>query len=222
MTALFRYQAALLVRSRRLLPPLIVYALFMGIGVQAGQPILDSFAWAGGALLFVAAWLVRVCVTNEPPAARHVAAAATSPARVHLASVLTALTCSAVLGAIGTAFVALITDPRSSDRQVHVPVGAATLAGLVTALACALLGTAVGALCNRPLLRGTARAMLSTIVAAMLVLVADGSPAHAAVSGLVTGSTRGHVTVPLLPLAATAALATAATAIACALASRRP
>ncbi|KOG85441.1 ABC transporter, partial [Streptomyces varsoviensis] len=134
MTALFRYQAALLVRSRRLLPPLIVYALFMGIGVQAGQPILDSFAWAGGALLFVAAWLVRVCVTNEPPAARHVAAAATSPARVHLASVLTALTCSAVLGAIGTAFVALITDPRSSDRQVHVPVGAATLAGLVTAL----------------------------------------------------------------------------------------
>ncbi|MEV0276359.1 ABC transporter [Streptomyces sp. NPDC050610] len=221
MTALFRYQAELLLRSHRLLPPLILYALFMAIGVQGGQPILDSFGYAGVALLFAAAWLVRICVTNEPPAARHVAAAATSPARVHLASVLTALTCSVLLGTLGTALVAVISDPRSSDRQIDVPVGPATLAGLLTALACALLGTAVGALCNRPLLRGTGWAVPSTAIAALLVLVVDGSPAHAAVTGLVTGSLSGQVATPLLPLAATAVLAAAATAIACALSSRR-
>ncbi|MEV0260018.1 ABC transporter [Streptomyces sp. NPDC050617] len=222
MTSLYRYQAALLIRSHRLLPPLTLYVLIMGIGVQAGQPILDSFGWAGVALLLVAAWFVRICVTNEPPAARHVAAAATSPARVHLASVLTALTCSVALGTIGTAFVAIVSDPRSSDRQIDVPVGPAILAGLLTALACALLGTAVGALCNRPLLRGTGWTMLTTMVAAMLVLVVDGSPAHAAVTGLVTGSASGRVTIPLLPLAATAVLAAGATALACALSARRP
>ncbi|MYX58889.1 ABC transporter, partial [Streptomyces sp. SID8382] len=63
MTALLRYQAALLVRSHRWLPPLLLYGAFLGIGVQTGQPILDSLGYAAAALLPVAAWLVRVGVT---------------------------------------------------------------------------------------------------------------------------------------------------------------
>ena len=100
-------------------------------------------------------------------------------------------------------------------------MASATVAGLLAALACALLGTAVGALCNRPLLRRPGWAILTTALAALLVSVLGASPANAAVSGLVDGSRSGTVTMPLLPLAVTAAIAAGATAIACALSSRR-
>ena len=80
MTALLRYQADLLVRSQRWLPPVILYAVFLGIGVQSGQPVLDSLGDTAAGLLPVAAWLVRICVTGEPDAARACAAAARGPA----------------------------------------------------------------------------------------------------------------------------------------------
>ncbi|MEU8826595.1 ABC transporter [Streptomyces sp. NPDC048636] len=221
MTALLRYQAALLVRSQRWLPPVLLYAAFMGITVQAGDPILDSFGYAAAALLPVAAWLVRVCTTTEPTAARDCVAAAAGPGRAHLASVLTALGASLGLGTVGALFVALISDPRTADHRIGIPVGRATAAGLLAAVACALLGTAVGTLCNRPLLRSPGWAISSSVVAALLVLVAGASPANAAVSGLVEGSHSGAVPLPLLPLAVTCVAAAGATALACALSSRR-
>ncbi|MES4833786.1 ABC transporter, partial [Streptomyces anthocyanicus] len=46
MTALLRYQTALLLRSQRWLPPVVLYAAALGIGVQGGQPVLDSLGWA--------------------------------------------------------------------------------------------------------------------------------------------------------------------------------
>ncbi|MGW1198211.1 ABC transporter [Streptomyces sp. NPDC002536] len=221
MIPLLGYQTALLLRSYRWLPPLLFYGAVMGIGVQGGQPILDSFGWAAAALVPVAAWLVRVCVTNEPEAARNCTVAAAGPRRVHLAAVLTGLSASTVLAVAGTALVAAISDPRSVDHRVAVPVLSASLAGLLTALACALLGTGVGALCNRPLLRSTAWAVPSTVLAALIVTVAAGSPANAAVTGLVTGSQHGTVTMPLLPFGIAAVLAAGATAVACAVSGRR-
>ncbi|GAA0687381.1 hypothetical protein GCM10009548_68500 [Streptomyces malaysiensis subsp. malaysiensis] len=221
MTALLRYQAALLVRSHRWLPPLLLYGAFLGIGVQTGQPILDSLGYAAAALLPVAAWLVRVGVTQEPAAARDCAAAALGPGRVHLASVLTGLGAALVLGTAGTLFVAAVSDPHTADHRQEVPVAEATVAGLLAAVACALLGTAVGALCNRPLLRRPGWAIPSTMLAALLVSVAGASPANAAVSGLVDGSHSGAVPMPLLPLALTGAAAAGATALACVLSSRR-
>ncbi|MCC3772039.1 ABC transporter [Streptomyces sp. UNOC14_S4] len=222
MTALVRYQAALLLRSHRWLAPLLLYGVFIAVGVQQGNPVLDSFGYAAGALLPVAAWLVRVCVTNEPSAARDCTGAAAGPWRVHLAAVLTALGASTALALAGTAVVAAISDFRSADHQVHVPLWPATAAGTVAALACALLGTGVGALCNRPLLRSTAWAVPSTVLATFLVLFAGVSPANAAVTGLVGGSHHGTVVVSLLPLAAAALLGAAAVAVACVLSSRRP
>jgi hypothetical protein len=70
-------------------------------------------------------------------------------------------------------------------------------------------------------LRSTGRAVPALLLAALLALVVSGSPANAAVSGLVTGSRSGTVPLPLLPLGAAALLAAAATAVACALTSRR-
>ncbi|MGJ5752649.1 hypothetical protein FB563_0751 [Streptomyces puniciscabiei] len=221
MTALLRYQADLLVRSQRWLPPVILYAAFLGIGVQGGQPVLDSLGYTAAGLLPVAAWLVRICVTGEPDAARACAAAARGPARAHLACLLTALLASVTLGVVATVVVTLISDPASNGHRVRVaPLGAAA-AALPAVLTCALLGAAVGALTNRPLLRSTGRAVPAMLLGALLAVVVTGSPAQAAVSGLVTGSQTGRVPLPVLPPAAAALLTAAAFAVAARLASRR-
>ncbi|GHI02386.1 ABC transporter [Streptomyces cellostaticus] len=221
MTALLRYQADLLLRSQRWLPPVILYAAFLAIGVQSGQPVLDSLGYAAAGLLPVAAWLVRICVTNEPDAARACVAAARGPARAHLACLLTALLASALLGVVTTLVVTLVSDPVSNGHRVHVPPLRAGAAGLLAALVCALLGSAVGALTNRPLLRSPGRAVPAMLLAALLSAVLAGSPAQAAVGGLVTGSQSGRVPVPLLPLAGAALVTAGAFAAACALTSRR-
>ncbi|MFF8788778.1 ABC transporter [Streptomyces sp. NPDC015125] len=221
MIALLRYQAALLVRSHRWLPPVILYAAWLAIGVQSGGPILDGFGWAAGGLLPAAVWLTRVCVTNEPSAARNCTVAAAGPGRAHLAGVLTAVCTAVLLALLGTALVVLLSDPHSTYRQVAVPVLPAAAAGLLAALACLLTGTAIGALSNRPVLRSTGWSIPVGTLAALLLLVLDASPANAAVSALVTGSLHGTIATPWLPLAATALIAAAATAVACALSSRR-
>ncbi|MFF2811276.1 ABC transporter [Streptomyces sp. NPDC058000] len=221
LTALVRYQAALLTGSYRWLPPLLVHAAFLSIGVQTGGPILDAFGYAAGGLLPVTVWLTRICVTNEPPAARNCAAAAVGPGRVHLAALLTAAGAALLLALAGTAFVALLSDPHSTGHRVAVPVLPATAAGLLTALVCLLLGTAIGALCSWPVLRRPGWGVPTGLIAALLVLVLGASPANAALTGMITGSEHGTVTVPWLPLAAALLLASAAAALACALTGRR-
>ncbi|GGY16561.1 ABC transporter [Streptomyces djakartensis] len=221
MTALLRYHAALLLRSQRWLPPFLLYAAFLAVSVRAGQPVLDSLGYAAAALLPVAAWLTRICVTAEPDAARGCVAAAAGPARAHVACLLVAPAASAALGAVTTLLVTLVSAPVASDHRTPVPLVPACGAGLLAALSCALLGTAVGALTSRPLLRSRGRAVLALLPATLLSLVATGSPAQAAVQGLVTGSRSGTVPLPLLPLAAAALVTAAALALAGALAARR-
>ncbi|GHC54381.1 ABC transporter [Streptomyces violaceochromogenes] len=221
MTALMRYHAALLLRSQRWLPPFLLYAAFLAISIQAGQPVLDSLGYTAAALLPVAAWLARICVTGEPDAARGCVAAAAGPARAHVACLLVALAGATALGTLAILVVTLLSDPVASDHSTRVPLPAACGAGLLAALTCALLGTAVGALTGRPLLRSPGRAVLALLLAALLSLVATGSPAQAAVQGLVTGSRQGTVPLPLLPLAAAALVTAVALALAGALASRR-
>ncbi|MEU9242202.1 ABC transporter [Streptomyces sp. NPDC048385] len=221
MTALLRYQTALLLRSQRWLPPVILYAAFLGVGVQSGQPVLDSLGYTAAALLPVAAWLVRICVTGEPAAARACVTAARGPARSHLAALLTALTAAALLGTVATLIVTVISQHATNDHRLPVSPVRAGAAGLLATLACALLGSAVGALTNRPLLRSPGRAVPTMLLATLLAVVVGGSPAHAAVSGLVSGSESGRIPVSPLPLAAAALLTAAAFTTACALNGRR-
>ncbi|MCT9145351.1 ABC transporter, partial [Streptomyces violarus] len=116
MTALLRYHAALLLRSQRWLPPFLLYAAFLAISVQAGQPVLDSLGYSAAALLPVAAWLARICVTDEPEAARGCVAAAVGPGRAHVACLLVALTGAVALGSVTTLLVTLLSDPVASDH----------------------------------------------------------------------------------------------------------
>jgi hypothetical protein len=189
VTALVRYQLALLLRAQRWLPPLLLYAGVLGVGVRAGQPVLDSLGYAAAPLVPVAAWLVRVCVTGEPEAARHCAAAAVGPARAHLAALLAALTVSSVLGAASVPVVVAVSDPRSTDHSVAVALWPAAVA--------------------------------STVLVALLALVAGGSPANAAVRGLVGGSRSGDVPLPWVPFAGALVMAAVAATCACFLAARR-
>jgi hypothetical protein len=117
--------------------------------------------------------------------------------------------------------VTVISDPASTDHRTPVPAVPAGGAGLLAALVCALLGTAVGALTTWPLLWSTGRAVPAMLLAAVLALMVTGSPARAAISGLVTGSQAGTVPAPVLPLLAAGALAAAAVGVACALTTRR-
>ncbi|MFJ8824098.1 ABC transporter [Streptomyces sp. NPDC102467] len=220
-TALLTYQSALLLRSQRWVAPVVLYAAFLGIGVQTGQPVLDSLGYAAAALLPVSAWLVRICVSNEPPAARSCTAAATAPWRAHLASLVTALLTATVLGAAATVVVALISDGASTDHKVEVPVPPAAGAGLLAMLVCALTGVAMGAVTAWPVVRGPGLGVAGMLLCALLALVAPGSPARSAVTDLITGSQDGRVPAPLLPLAAAAVLAAACATAACALSSRR-
>jgi hypothetical protein len=114
-----------------------------------------------------------------------------------------------------------MSEASSTDHQTAVPRLHAAAAGLLAALVCALVGAAAGALCTWPVLRSTGWSVTATALAALLLLVTSGSPAHSAVYGLVTGSRTGTVHLPLLPLAAALALVAASAAAVCRLTARR-
>jgi hypothetical protein len=196
-----------LLRSHRWLPPFLCYGAVMAIGVAGGQPMLGSLGYAAALLLPVAAWLVRATVSAEPGAARACVASAVGAVRARRAPLVVALALSVLLGAAGTGVVAAVCAPHSDDLRTTVAPGAAALAGLMAAAVSALLGTAVGALTTLPRRVGRGWSLLTTGLLAGAVLLVSGSPAQAAVSGLVAGSRTGAVAYPVLPLALAAAAA---------------
>ncbi|GGS03730.1 hypothetical protein Snoj_08450 [Streptomyces nojiriensis] len=187
----------------------------MAVGIRPGDPVLDSLGLAAAGLVPATAWLVRICVTVEPDAARDCTAAAAGPVRVHAAALLTA-SAGALLAGAAAAAVALLTGDRSGAGPV-----AAALAGALAVAACTLTGAAVGALCSRPLLRRRGHAVLAGSLGSVLALVLAASPARAAVSALVTAGRSGPAPLPLTPLAAALVLAAAAGTTAALTAARR-
>ncbi|MFF8501027.1 ABC transporter [Streptomyces anulatus] len=221
MTALLRYQAALLARSQRWLAPLLLYAAVLAVGVRSGQPVLGSLGVVAAAVLPVTAWAVHLCVAQEPPAARTVASAAAGPRRVHLAALLTATGCAAALAVVAGAVVLLISSPVTDDGTRAVSRPSASLAGLLAVLCCVLLGAAVGALSTRPVPLGRGWSVAAAVLGSLLALVTTGSPARLAVTALVTGSRTGAVQPSVLPLLGAAALAAAVAFLVCRIAARR-
>jgi hypothetical protein len=190
VTALLRYQSAILLRSHRWIFPLIAYGLLIAVGAAGSTSLAETLDWSGAMLVPVVAFLTRGMLTAEPDAARACVAAAAGPVRAQLATLIVPLGGGAVLG-----LAAVVFDVLTAEAAARAPgaglAGKVTAAadhpgivagGLLIALVCLLVGSAVGALCNPPLLRHRAAAMLSTLAAIIIALVADVSPASAAIS----------------------------------------
>ncbi|MEU7017461.1 ABC transporter [Streptomyces sp. NPDC046385] len=209
MTSLLRYQTALLLRSQRWLAPFLLYAVFVGVGVNAGEPVLGSLGYTVAALVPVSAWAVRICLGQEPPAARAVIAAAAGRTRAHLAAILTGSAATLLVGAV-----AVLAVTALSEHRAVAPLPAA-LEGLLAAAVCVLTGTAVGALTTRPLIPSRGWSLTTLLLGSLLALVTTGSPAKAAISPLVAAAHTATVTYPWPALAGALAASAAAVGVAC-------
>ena len=189
MIALLRYQAAILLRSHRWIFPLIGYGLLIAVGAAGSTSLAETLDWSGAMLVPVVAFLTRAMLTAEPDAARACVAAAAGPMRAQFATLLVPLGGGALLAIAATVFDVLTAEAaatapasgmtdKAADAARHPGI---IVAGLLIALVCLLVGSAVGALCNPPLLRHAGAAMLTTLAAIVLALAAGVSPANAAI-----------------------------------------
>lgn len=191
MGALLRYQTAILLRSHRWILPLLAYTVLTFAGAASVTPLREGLGWSAAMLLPAVALLTRSMLTAEPDPVRACAAAASGPARAQLATLLVALAGGAVLALGGAAFEVLSDEsvaghplPTVANRIAGTFAHPGVLAaGLATALVCLLVGAAAGTLCNPPLLRHPASALLATAAAVVLALAAGVSPANAALRG---------------------------------------
>jgi len=190
MIALLRYQTAILLRSHRWIFPLIAYGALISVGAAGSTTLAEGLGWGAAMLVPVLAFLTRSMLTAEPDAARACVAAAAGPVRAQLAALLTAFGGGIVLALAGAVFTLLTSE--SVAKLPHPPQTVTAklsatfahpqvlVAGLVTAVVCLLVGSAVGALCNPPLLRHPGAAMMATLAVAIFALASDVSPAGAA------------------------------------------
>ena len=188
MSALLRYQAAILLRSHRWIFPLILYGVLVAVGDEGSTPLSQGLDWSGAMLVPVVALLTRSMLTAEPDAARAVASAAAGPVRTQLAALLTAMGGGVVLGLAGACFEVLTSEsvaahpgPGTLAKVTAVAADLQVLAaGMAIGVVCLLVGSAAGALCNPPLVRHPGATLMSTLAAVVLALVSGVSPAAAA------------------------------------------
>jgi hypothetical protein len=233
MIALLRYQSAILARSHRWIFPLIGYGLLVAVGDEGSTPLAEGLGWSAAMLVPVVALLTRSMLTAEPDAARAVVAAASGPGRAQVAALATALGAGAILGLAGAAYEVLasqsVSSPAAGGMVAKVTAAmahpAVLAAGLATAVVCLLVGSAVGALCNPPLLRHPGAAILSTLAAVVLALASSVSPAAAALKGTGPGADVAAQALPhwpgLVPFAAALCLLAVAWAASVLVANRR-
>ncbi len=220
MTALLRYQAAILLRSHRWVLPLILYAALISVGgVGQKQALGQGLDWSAAMLLPVVALLTRSMLTAEPAASRACVAAAAGSVRAQAATLLTALAGGAVLGLAGIGY-ELVTSGGLSRLAAGGVLLPTIGTGLSAAFVCLLVGSAVGALFNAPVIRHPTVALLGTLAAVVVGLVSGISPANAALAG--NGATIRSAPWPTgVPVLAAVGLIVICWALSCVLAAVR-
>lgn len=229
MTALIRYQVSLLLRSHRWIPGAVIYVIGVvglgGVGGTAtahGRALAQGLSWSALMLVPTVAWLSRSVLTAEPGAARACVAAAGGPRRAQLAALGAALGLGAIFGIIGV-FWEVATAGVVRAPGANTVMFGATFSdlgrGVGAALICLLVGSAIGALCNPPVITRPAASMLTATAAVVLGLVWSVSPANAAVR---TGYGSGSGSWPTgLPVIAALALLVGAWSVSALVAARR-
>src|SRR5690242_9709283 len=104
MSALLRYQTAILLRSHRWIFPPIAYVLLIAVGAAGSTSLAETLDWSAAMLVPAVAFLTRAMLTAEPDAARACVAAATDPVRSQLATLIVPLGAGAVVGAAAAVF----------------------------------------------------------------------------------------------------------------------
>jgi len=203
VTALVRYQAALLLRSQRWLVPVLFYAAVLAAGSNGHEPLADSLAWSAAMAIPAVAWLTRTCLTNDAAGVRACLAAAGGARRAQLSALVVALAGGVVMVLAGSGFEVLVSAaPSGSPGR-----GVVTAAGILAGLTCAVVGTAIGALGSPPLVRRPGAAALATLALVVLALASSASPALAAIHRAAPAE-GSHP--PALPAAASIVVAAAA------------
>jgi hypothetical protein len=157
------------------------------------MPLADGLGWSSAMLVPAVGWLTRAALTMEPGAARACAGTAGGPRRAQVATLLVALAGGVVLAVLGAGFeLATTAHPRHG-------MGTLAVEGLVAGVTCLLIGSAIGALCNPPLIQHRGYAMMSTAAVAIAAIAASGSPANAAIRATSAGHGGGYH-LPLVPL----------------------
>jgi len=189
--ALVTYQVSLLLRSHRWIPAAAIYVIGVaglgGVGgpaVAHGAALPQGLSWSALMLVPCVAWLTRSALTAEPPAARSCVAAAGGPRRAQLAALGAALGLGVIFAIAGICWelvTAGVIRAQHTNTVLFGPTVADLGRGLGTALICLLVGSAIGALCNPPVIRRPAASMLTSTAAVVAGLVWSVSPANAAV-----------------------------------------
>ena len=161
MRALFRYVWTDTLRSQRWVAPMLTFGAAVAIVSAQTGSVLPTYAISAAVLLFIATWMSVVVVNNEDPIQQSITTVcAASPFRVRLSKLLVAFCIASVLGLIG-----MIGPPLASTSGV---TGVELLVGAAAQLLTALTGTALGALCSRPLI---SRRAWSVLIGAAVCLV---------------------------------------------------
>jgi hypothetical protein len=167
LAATVGYVGADVVRSQRVLVPVVVYLAVIGV-LFSGDPGPLPAPWVASAFALypVAAWLALLVANDEPPDVRAVTVVSAGAAwRVVAATLVVALAADALLVALAIVVPALFN---------HYPVTRdAIVAGLLTHVTTATTGTAVGLLVARPLVR---KAGWSFLVGVIVVVVTAVQP----------------------------------------------
>ncbi|TDU06610.1 hypothetical protein EDD99_5173 [Streptomyces sp. 846.5] len=218
---LMRYQLALLLRSQRWLPPLLLFALLIVAGTFGGQQYGDSLGWCAAMLVPCVGWLTRTVLTGEPDAARACVAAASGPRRAHFAALSAALVFGTALAVVAGVFEWTTSGPP--PNIAHPPLVMIARDGGIAILVGLLAGAALGALCAPPVLNRPATGVLTLAAASLLLLVAPYSPVNIAVRDAFTSnSSTATTTFPALSLLGAVTLLVISWAVALCQAGQRP
>ena len=229
MIALIRYELSLLLRSHRWIAPTVLFAIgVIGLGAAGpklplGAGLSQGLAWCALMLVPAEAWLTRSMLTAEPTEARACVAAAGGPRRTQVAALIAPGVFGAALGLLGIVWEILSLGVPRSAATNSIRLGALFSqlgGGLAAGLICLLVGSAVAALLNPPVVRRPATAMLATTGAVVLALAWNGSPANAAVRSVGYGS-QEHTWPAGVAMAVALVLVTVAWVISAQVASRR-
>jgi hypothetical protein len=213
--AVSRFLLSDLVRSQRVLIPLAVQAIVLGV-LFGGDPGPPPAPWAASALALypIAAWLGIVVANAEDPIQRHVTVAAAGGAgRVAAGTLLLAVAGDVLLTALSVVWPAVVTSYPHPPEVLLLGAGAH--------LACALTGTAVGLLCARPFVTKVGWSLL----AALSIVVVTGvqprlPPVGTVVRALTATGDAGQPTTVLVGVVLGAVLALAAAAVSAAVSAR--